>query len=463
MIIEMGIFKNIFRSKEKEIETVSPANSNYNSAKKAFDEGNYKETLRLLVAAFSADPAYKACYELAALAIDKLGGQDEASLFRNAISDFENYKPFYDLGYHYVDVEHNRLAIPFLERAMELSENSIEVAMELAVAYCSQFMPEKGMEVLGKAEGERGFWNLYEFYWCSLLSGEVDGIDEFVNGARNRFEEISDNNDPEIKNKLVGAFYVLDKMEECYNRYKTIDKPEKIIKHWHYIQYGAAILDYFDEKTSDEALKVAGGRYVTKFGSYSEVKMMACKLREYLTKMEHLPERICSLPGRDSEILGKIIAKVFNLKWEQYDMGKNTNKCLVVAGNNSDFNDYYEQFNTINNEQITFAMNHNWLEKSYITPDISGFMTQTFVFPWNGGGLKVNQETKQVESVPQHEGTVEEIVEAIMMENGDIEKSFDEILDFYYKRRDYLKGSSKGGTKRLQFIIDSPVKGSYFC
>lgn len=459
----MGIFKKNLKNKDKELKKESPTVSNYNLAKKAFDEGNYKETLRQLVAAFCADSAFLPSYELAALAIDKLGGKEEAEMFKKAMLDFNNYKPFYDLGYHYVDVEHYRLAIPFLERAMGLSNNSIDVAMELAISYASQFQPEKGMEVLDKAGRGEDFWQLYEFYWCSLLSGKVEEIEDFINDMRNEFREFLEKEGPKAGDIVGPMIYALDKMEECYIRYKTIDNPDKIIMNWQYIQYGSAILDYFDERTSEEATKVAGGRYVAKFGNYAEIKILAHKLKDYLTKLELMPKLICSLPGRDAEILGKLIAKMLNLGWEVYDPKKDMNECLVVAGNAKDFNEYYDQFNNIRNGQLTFAMNHNWLEKAFITPDISGFMSQTYVFPWQEGGLRFNEETKQVESIHADERSADEIVEAIIAEKEENDPGFDKVLDFYYERKAYLKGGAKGGTRRLRFVLDSPVKGAYFC
>lgn len=451
----MGIFNKEFGEKNN---NESPAIENYNAAKKAFDEGNYTEALRLQVYAFSADPDFKPTYELAVLAIEKLGGEDEAALFKKAIADFKNYKPFYDLGYHFIEVGNFPMAIPFLERALVLSKNSLGVAMELSIAYTAQFQPEKGMELLKQIDLGNNFWAGCQLYWCSLLSNQPDGIEEFISSTRMKFKDSLDMRD----RNTIAIYSALGKLEECLLRYKTIEKPEYIIRDWQYIQYGGAILEYFDNKIAEDALQVAGGRYVAKFGSNSEVKTVISKLKEYLVKLERFPEAIYMLLGRNSEILGKAISKVFGVNCTQYNRNEPVQNCLIVAGNTSDFNDYPE-FVSITGNTLTFALNHNWLENALISPDICGFMAQTYNFPWEGGSLKINPETNQMDKSEPDLRSAEEIAESIASEKGEVDPGFKDILEFYYERKDYMKGGLKDSFRRLHYNTDSPVKGAYFC
>lgn len=450
----MGEFNKVSGEKNN---TELSAIENYNAAKKAFDEGNYTEALRLQVYAFCADPNFKPTYELAVLATEKLGGDDEAALFKKAIADFNSYKPFYDLGYHFAEVGNYRIAIPFLERALALSKKSLGVAMELSIAYTAQFQPEKGMELLKQIDLGKGFWPWCQLYWCSLLSNKPDGIEQFISSTKMKFKNNLDMRD---RNTVV-IYSALSKLEECLTRYKTIDKPEYIIRDWQYIQYGGAILDYFDNRVDEDALQVAGGRYVAKFGSNSEVKMIINKLKEYLTKLGRLPETIYMLPGRNSEIIGKAISKVFGVNYTEYNRNESVKNCLIVAANTSDFNDYRE-FISITDNTLTFSLNHNWLENSLISPDICGFMTQTYTFPWEGGSLRVNPETNQIDKSEPDLRTTEEIAESIAREEGDVDPGFKDILEFYYERKDYMKGGQKDSFKRLHYNTDSPVKGAYF-
>jgi len=408
--------------------------------------------------AFSIDPNFIPTYELAVLTLEKLDAQDEASLFKKAIMDFNNYKPFYYLGHHFIDVENYQMAIPFLQRSLVLSNNSLGVAMELAIAYTAQFEPEKGMELLKGIDLGDNFWAWCQLYWCSLLSNKPEGIEEFISHTRMQF--FRDNS--HISNKNTAAIYAaISKLEECLLRYKTVENPEYIIRIWHYIQYGAAILDYFDNSIAENALQVAGGRYVAKFGSNSEVKSIICKLKEYLIKLERYPEAIYILPGRNSEILGKAISKIFDLNCKQYNRNEPVQNGLIVAGNASEFNGYPELVNITGNT-VTFALNHNWLANSLITPDVCGFMTQMYIFPWEGGSLKINPETNQIDKSEPDLRPAEEIAESIAKEEVEINPDFKDILEFYYERKDFLKGGLKDSFKRLHYNTDSPVKGAYF-
>lgn len=451
----MGIFDKVFGGKDN---YESPAIDNYKAAKKTFDEGDYNEALRLLMNDFSSYPDFIPTYELAVLTLEKLGGEEEAGLFKNAIADFKNYKPFYNLGYHFIDAGNYRMAIPFLQRALVLSKNSLSVAMELSIAYTAQFQPEKGMELLKQIDLGSSFWAWCQLYWCSLLSSQPDGIEQFISNTRMQFK---DNLDMRDKN-TIAIYAAISKLEECLVRYKTVEKPEYIIKIWHYIQYGGAILEYFDNRIAEDAIKVAGGRYVAKFGSNSEVKMVICKLKEYLIKLERFPEAIYILPGRNSEVLGKAISKIFGVNCTKYNRNEVVQNCLIIAGDTSEFNNYQELVNITGNT-VTFTLNHNWLENSLIAPDICGFMTQTYIFPWEGGSLKINPETNQMDKSEPDLRSAEEIAESIAREEGDVDPGFKDILGFYYQRKDYLKGGLKDSFKRLHYNTDSPVKGSYFC
>lgn len=451
----MDTFDKVIGEKEN---YESPASNNYLAAKKAFDEGDYRESFRLQSFAFIIDPNFIPTYELAVLTLEKVGGQTEADLFKKALEDFNNYKPFYNLGYHFTEIGNYRMATPFLQRSLVLSNNSLGVAMELAIAYTAQFLPENGMELLRQIDLDNNFWAWCQLYWCSLLSNKPDGIEEFISNTKKQFRDSLNNRDRNI----AAIFAAIDKLEECLTRYKTVENPEYVIRNWHYIQYGGAILDYFDNSVAENALQVAGGRYVAKFGSYKEVKSVISKLKEYLTKLGKCPETVYILPSRNSEILGKAISKILDVNCTQYNRNTSVQNGLIIAGDTSEFNDYPELVN-IRGNTVTFALNHNWLESSLITPDICGFMSQTYIFPWEGGSIKVDPETNKVDKSEPDLRSAEEIAESIASEEVKVDPGFKDILEFYYDRKDYMKGGLKDTFKRLHYNTDSPVKGSYFC
>jgi hypothetical protein len=46
--------------------------------------------------------------------LEKLGGEEEKTLFEEALANFHAYNSFQDLGYHFLHVGHSNLAQPFL-------------------------------------------------------------------------------------------------------------------------------------------------------------------------------------------------------------------------------------------------------------------------------------------------------------------------------------------------------------
>ncbi|HEY9060201.1 MAG TPA: tetratricopeptide repeat protein [Pseudobacteroides sp.] len=445
----MGIF-HIFKKKEN---TYNEGNEQFNNAQKAFEGGNYQEALRLLVFAFSSDPSFLGCYKLANECLLKLGATDEANLFKDAITKFNSFEPFYNLGYHFIDVGHNRMAIPFLERALSISPGDLKATMELTLALTAQFQPGKAKLLLEKVDKGEDFWVWYQYYWYCLLSNSIEGIEEFISSAKGCFGKQSAENE-----NIANCVCMIEKLEECFLRHKTILKPEMFIKYWHYIQYGSVVIQYFDD--NEENLNVAGGRYVAKWGSNEEIKSILLRLKGFLEKLNLSCNSISYLPDRDSEIIGKVLSELMRLPSSIYKKQLEENQ-LIIAANNNLLNEYPE-LAEISNGQIVFAFNQDWLNVSTLTPDICGLMSQTYFFPWNGG-LKVNSETGKLDQLPPDQRSTSYIVTEILSENIDVQGDFGENVQFYMERKEYLKCSGKAGKKRLPFRVDSPVPGSYFC
>ncbi|MCX7921583.1 MAG: tetratricopeptide repeat protein [Clostridia bacterium] len=436
----------------------SPAYEKYKSAEKAFKEGNYQETLRILTFAFEEDHSYRPLYELSVKCLKFLGGRDESVLFEKALSSFNKFEPFYNLGYHFIDVGHTRLAIPFLQRATELSPDNLDSAFELSIALTAQFQPQKARAVLDKVDIGDNFWAWYQFYWCSLLSNKPEGIKEFIYTGKPELKRLVESGETDFQPCLD----MILKLEECYKRLNTVPTPQPIIRDWHFIQYGSAILDYFDSRTADDGMNVAGGRYVVSWGTNADISGIISKLNQLLTKLDRQPETVLALPDRDSEIIGRAAAKILVTNFETLTQeNAASGKCLIVAGNSTAFNEF-PFIAEIKQGQTVFALNHNWLLNTSITPDIIGVMTQLYNFPWQGG-MKANPKTNQMEETQPDERPAEEIASNIAKEQPNTDPSFAETLSFYLERKEYLKGGTKAGTKRLMFSTDSPVPGSYFC
>jgi len=444
----MGIF-DFFKGKSSK---ESAANTDYVLANEQFKKGAYQECLRTLSVGFSKDVEFKQLYELSYNCLVKLGGDEEAALFKSVLFQPENFDSYNNLGRHFVESGNFKIAIPFLEKAMKIDSSYLETAHDLGLAYARTFRIIEAIEALEKNNPENDFWNYW--YWCKLciLAGRTAGMEQNLMDLLAVLDS--------QKNQLETAFprqKVLE-VSEMLKRYEQVGSAENHIRDWQFIQYGSLILDFFDD--SDEY--VAGGRYVALWGNNESFKSLLFKLKRYIDLLEIKVDTIAYLNNRDSKIVALAIGLELGLEVNLYDSNQTNLNTLIVGGNATDF-DLYKELIAVENGQVLFALNHNWLQSSMICPDIIGFMSQAYIFPWEGGGLKITDIEKGLTEETKPDNRAEEIIaDDIFKQEADrtIESKH---LEFYKSNKAYLKGIGLNATKiRENFMIESPLAGSYF-
>lgn len=432
----------------------SPAAAHHSEAAAHFQNGDTAEAFRSLMAGFRADADHRPLYTLAADILQQAGGEEERALFANAATDFNRFEPFFELGYHFIDVGNPDLARPFLEKAFALNPEDAATAFELSLTM--SFQIPQAIELLEQVEHLSDFWVVYRLFFLRLLNGMPEGLAEFIEDAREQVAE----EPPEDEMETAVIWEKLLELEECLIRYDLLENPERHIRDWQFIQYGGAVLDYFDDAETT-ALEVAGGRYVGAFGSNDDIRRVLEKLRRFLTTLERLPDRVYGMEDRDSEIIGRTIASLLGKEFRTFSEGEETSNALVVAADNSAFNGFTDLF-TVRPGQTVFAFNLNWLQHGMIAPDVTGLMSQFYTFPWNGGVMGgIDDENQIVRSAPDERSPQEIAADLVQIAPGELE-GFDALLDFYSDLRDFLKGGPNGGEGRWGFVRDSPVPGNYF-
>lgn len=436
----------------------SPAKKYHDEARKALQEGNPQQGLSQLTFGFCADPSHKPLYELAISCLQQFEGtEEEVDLFKVALSHFDDPHAFYDLGYHFIDVGHDRLAIPFLERAHRLDPSAVEVATELAIAYAGEFQPRKGRDVLAQVSYQEHFWAAYQYYWCSLLCNETEGVEDYIKSARRDIQQST--LDTEVTENCMTA---LDKLDEVLQRLVMISKPKPIIQHWHFIQYGSAVLDYFDDRVDPDGLSVAGGRWVATWGSMGQVISIIRKLELFLKELDQHPRVVLGLPDRDSQIISHAVAQVLGIPYEEVTENNIAQPdSLVVTADNRQI--VHPELEEVLENQTLFSFNLHWLSDASCTPDVVGLMTQTYVMPWAGGHMRVDPKTQEVTTTEPDARPAPEIVQELVSTEAVEDPRFAEIMDFYKKVKPYLKGARNGSGRRLPFRTDSPIPGARFC
>lgn len=436
------------------ITASSAALEAYQQAVHLYKKGEYKDALRQLVTGFQADINYKPLYFLARDVLGKLGGTEERRLFAIALNEFEQFQPFFDLGYHFIDTEHYPLAIVFLKKALALKPDNKDAAYELAFAYMARFQIQQALNVLASVDYESDFWLAYLYHQCKLWLKQPEGISDFITEARQLLMTQS------ITESIDIALYKIQELEDSLQRYQQVDFANSLpIREWHFIQYGAAILNY-----AEDDVDVAGGRYVGLWGSNENTIQVLNNLIVYLTQLKRLPKRVIAIPERESEILGRVLAQLLQVPFSTLEIMEDFSDCLMVAMDGQAFNGI-EPLIDIKPNQTVFAFYQSWLERSMIVSDVVGVLAQHYWSPWEEGRLQTDAMTNKVKRLEADDRPIEILVQELLDLHSvktNSATSTNPHLAFYLTHQDYLKGGVKGGTKRSPFTVESPVPGSYF-
>ena len=436
----------------------SPAQENLAAARRSLSAGDPEEALRMLTHGFTADAALRELYLCAHEVLQQLGAPKEAALFAAALKNFDGSEPFFHLGYHFVGAGHDRLAIPFLERASQIDPHQAVIDNELAIALCGQFQAARALEILDALPEPRPFWVQFQRAWAAILCNRRAGLDEWLQGARKYLQET--NEIPDAQKSSVE--YALNKLGECLKRLESVPAPRARIDDWQFIQYGAVVLDLMDDRIVENGMEVAGGRHVASWASYEDIGRMLAKLHDLLGAVDALPQRVIALPDRDSQIIGAACAQIMGVPMLEVADEKQLaqENSLVVAGDALSLE--VPELSQVLARQTVFALSMNWLERAQVTPDVCGVLAQSYNLPWQGGAMQLDPETQALIESAADARCVEEIAHEIVAAEVENDENWMEQKAWFVERRSLLK-AGHGGAPRLPFNTDSPIPGSYFC
>ncbi len=446
----MGIFKRQ-RSKSN---SNSEAIEDYKQAEAAYQNGDYTETLRRLSWGFRKDIHYLPLYELAEKTLTKFGAPEEAQLFRNARKRSNSFEPYRQLGMYFYDQSNYDMAMPFYKKAVELNPKRNDVVHDLAIVYARLFRIKEAIEVLETNKPTEDFYDYWYMTKLRILDNQTEGIENDIKELYKILENV-----PDTESKSIAREHI-DELKETFERRNLVGDPKYHIRDWHFIQYGDAILDFLED-TDDY---VAGGRYVASWGTQESIKEISSKLKIYLDEWGKDIETVLYVNNRNSKIIGLVIAQELNVEAKIYDEHLDAKNALIVGASSIDF-DGLGELPDIRNGQVLFALNHYWLASAQISPDICGFMAQSYVFPWAEGHMRMAESADgqdKIEQIPAD--TREESVIAEEISKLEVQPTApDENLSFYIKYKEHIKGiGTKTSSHRYNFTIESPVTGSYF-
>lgn len=443
----MGLF-NLFSKNQGP----SPAQEHLDAAKAAHETGESQAALGHLSRGFNADVQFVPLYELAQTILQKLGAAEEAGLFQNAAQQLKSYDFFFKLGDHFFRVGYYVLAIPFFRQALQLRPGDLMAAHDLALALARRFDISGALAVIESVNYTGDYWVFWFHAKLNLFLNKRNEVAVAVRSLEGALSDVPPEADLHAPRQKVAE------LKASFLRLETIPEPQNHIRDWHFALYGSMIFDFFEV----EDQYVAGGRYVAVFPTAEMIRSVFERIKLFLAQAGKKKERVCFIPDRDSEITGRALAKVLGLPAEPYHPRDPQADAIIVGATNSAFNQSEELVNITRN-QWTFALNHDWLSPSWICPDAIGFMSQTCIFPWQGGQFKMGESPGNApEQTPPDHRPADLIAAEIASASFDLAEA-KSYLPFYLERKDRLKGIGNiAGAERQNFMIESPVPGAFF-
>lgn len=412
-----------------------PSQSILRQAEDCFRQADYDQTLAILVRGFTADTEFRPFYTLAAQTLEVTKAQEEAMLFWNALEHFEDWEPFFKLGYHFIDVWQYEMAKPFLEKSYRLDPSNPDGAHELALCYANTFDMPKAIELLESFDNH-DFWTVYRLHRYWLLTNKPSPIPEYVEESLYKLSQIEKDEEA-----IPQAFNLLHELQSMYHRYKQLPAQlSEPLKAWQFVQYGTALIDI----APNNSQAGTGGRYLQYEGSYQNIASVLQKAVDYLEMTRCEVNKVVFLETPEDAVIGWALAYMLNIRAEEAD-GENMlhPNTLIVAADNKTFNGEHDLWEVQSN-QLVFALKVNWLQPSMICPDLVGLLCKKVLFPW-----KIESPNISLKKIAEK------------LANTTITPPSKDWIRLYEPLTTYLLGGEHSYQQRPTFRVESPISGVY--
>jgi hypothetical protein len=410
------------------------------AARAALNAGDPRRAYVLVTTGLLAETDRTDLYLAAAESLRWLGQPDFAVLYELAASKPTDRDTILALAQQILANGDAPVAVAIAGRAVDLDPVSETSLALLALAWAADFQPSQGRETL-LDRPRLDFDPAFALSWCSLLCGEIDGVLSFIEAQRADLGRFRLDHATQIFRETWIHY-----LEDCLARRVTIETPRDEIRTWHFIQYGSTVLDCCPD------LAAAGGRFTATWRSYRQVTALLKVLLDLLIRVDRRPLTVAAAPGRDSAILGRVVAELLEVPFRTASAtDTHLARALIVAAHGRDLDGL--PLWIIGEAQTVFAFDFNWLTPGPVVPDVSGMLSLSCTLPWHA-------ETAIAQSSPppgplRMPGEAE-VVRRLLAAEGDTHASALDALPFYAERAGDMKGR-RAGFRREQFRRDSPV------
>lgn len=240
---------------------------------------------------------------------------------------------------------------------------------------------------------------------------------------------------------------------------------DRDLRGWHFVINGALLL-HLSPFGFDEGMT---GRY-----AYTQDSAKRClegirRAEAVLAAWGKRPRRVLLLPERDNAILGLAAAKVLDVPAEPFGLGAADPAGLIVAYDLKPLP--VETLKALADHrpgQVLWSHAAQWTHALPFAADLTTYLYQLNISPWQAGRLHVDPATQQPTRLPEPPGTVEQL--AAEMTSATLEP--DALADLQTLTAlavaaarapaPAAPGAFQSAGRRRRHMNDSPVKSNRF-
>lgn len=364
----------------------------------------------------------------------------------------------YQLGYQMIEQSLHDMAATVLARAHRLAPAEEGVLTEFVAALERAGRHGEACRVLRAAPGVLA---------ASPVSRYLLGYNALMTGdliePRAVLRDMGEPDDERVA-YMVGQLRAMVRRADAVRGVTPLDDAD--LRGWHFVVTGGLLL-HLSPYGFDEGMR---GRY-----AYFQDSPALCleglrRLEAVLAAWGTRPDRVFLLDDRDSTILGLAAARVLGLPAEPWPATSgNDRPGLVVAYDLRKATDpAVQSLYDHRPGQLLWSHASSWTDESPFAADLTTYLYQYNVSPWEGGGLRRDPETQQTVRTPPAEGPAEELARAVAeatLEPGAL-ADLPQLVALAQAARaapgDAAAGAFLSSGHRRRQRTDSPVKSNRF-
>jgi hypothetical protein len=279
-------------------------------------------------------------------------------------------RALYDFGYACTERGVCYLAVRPLARALELAPDAAPVLSELVTALEQDGQHARAVAVLEEHESVMQLQWLprFQYVYNALMAGDLEKAAE----GFGRLPEPEDTAWAPAREKVRRILVRAGTARAV----TSLDRQD--LRGWHYVLTGGVLATL-----SPYGFGAMTGRWAYLSDSAGGCTAVLQRLRLILGAAGTAPEAVALLPDRSSRILGAAAAGVLGLPATDFDPGRPSANCLVVAYDLTRTDpDAVTALRERVPGQVLFERATCWTGPPRVTADVSGLLGQTVVPPW---------------------------------------------------------------------------------